>query len=138
MLLQYLKEAEEHVRKGAITELTLNALTLASCMSHQEEDENELDVGSVVESNSSDDNSDSSDGGGKIDSNGGFLDGQIDQRRQHPEVRAAKHRLQQLHSQALSACAEECERVRRILLTHLEYAEGRSAYMHVDLFQGGS
>lgn len=54
------------------------------------------------------------------------------------EVRAAKHRLQQLHSQALSACAEECERVRRILLTHLEYAEGRSAYMHVDLFQGGS
>ena len=68
MLLQYLKEAEEHVRKGAITELTLNALTLASCMSHQEEDENdqeedenELDVGSVVESNSSDDDSDSGD-----------------------------------------------------------------------------
>ncbi len=61
MLLQYLKEAEEHVRKGAITELTLNALTLANSMSHQEEDENELDISSVVESNSSDDDSDSSD-----------------------------------------------------------------------------
>jgi hypothetical protein len=59
--LQYLKEAEKHVRKGAITELTLNALQLASCMSHQEEDENELDTDSVVESNSSDDDSDSSD-----------------------------------------------------------------------------
>jgi len=61
MLLQYLKEAEEHVRKGAITELTLNALTLASCMSHQEEDENEMDIDSVVESNSSDDDCDSGD-----------------------------------------------------------------------------
>jgi len=61
MLLQYLKEAEEHVRKGAITELTLNALTLASFMSHQEEDENEMDIGSVVESNSSDDDCDSGD-----------------------------------------------------------------------------
>lgn len=54
------------------------------------------------------------------------------------EVRMAKLRLQQLHGQARSACAEECERVRRLLLMHLEYAEGRSAYMHVDLFQGGS
>ena len=61
MLLQYLKEAEEHVRKGAINKLTLNALTLASGMSHQEEDENELDVGSEVESNSSYDDSDSGD-----------------------------------------------------------------------------
>ena len=41
--------------------MTLNALQLASCMSHQEEDENELDADSVVESNSSDDDSDSSD-----------------------------------------------------------------------------
>ena len=60
MLLQYLKEAEEHVCTGAISELTLNALTLAGCVSHQEEDEDELDVGSVVGGNSSDDNSDSS------------------------------------------------------------------------------
>lgn len=53
------------------------------------------------------------------------------------EVREAKGQLQQLHGQARIACAEECERVRRLLLTHLEYAEGRSAYMRVDLYQGG-
>lgn len=53
------------------------------------------------------------------------------------EVREAKVHLQQLHGQARIACAEECERVRRLLLTHLEYAEGRSAYMRVDLYQGG-
>jgi hypothetical protein len=45
--------------------------------------------------------------------------------------------LQQLHGQARAACAEECERLRRVLLTHLEYAEGRSAYTRVDMFQGG-
>lgn len=53
------------------------------------------------------------------------------------ETRAAKQRLQQLHGQARVACAEECERVRRLLLTHLEYAEGRSAYLRVDLYQEG-
>ncbi|MCY1282743.1 hypothetical protein D9M68_119290 [compost metagenome] len=49
----------------------------------------------------------------------------------------AKRQLQQLHGRARVACAEECERLRRLLLTHLEYAEGRSAYMQVDLMQGG-
>ena len=53
------------------------------------------------------------------------------------EVREAKRHLQQLHGQARIACAQECERVRWLLLTHLEYAEGRSAYMRVDLYQGG-
>lgn len=53
------------------------------------------------------------------------------------EVREAKRHLQQLHGQARIACAQECERVRRLLLTHLEYSEGRSAYMRVDLYQGG-
>ncbi|WP_061237108.1 hypothetical protein [Ectopseudomonas composti] len=53
------------------------------------------------------------------------------------EVREAREQLRQLHGQARIACAEECERVRRLLLTHLEYAEGRSAYMRVDLYQGG-
>ena len=51
------------------------------------------------------------------------------------EVRQAKRDLQQLHQRALEACAEECERVRRALLAHLEYAEGRRAYLHVDSFQ---
>lgn len=53
------------------------------------------------------------------------------------EVREAKEQLRQLHGQARIACAEECERVRRLLLTHLEYAEGRSAYMRIDLYQAG-
>lgn len=53
------------------------------------------------------------------------------------EVRHARRQLQQLHGQARTACADECERLRRVLLTHLEYAEGRSAYMRVDMFQGG-
>ncbi|VXC44677.1 conserved hypothetical protein [Pseudomonas sp. 8Z] len=54
------------------------------------------------------------------------------------DVQAAKLRLQRLHELARQAGAEECERMRKILLTHREYAEVRSAYMHVDLFQGGS
>ncbi|MBH3340323.1 hypothetical protein I5L51_14510 [Pseudomonas mendocina] len=53
------------------------------------------------------------------------------------DVREAREQLRQLHGQARNACAEECERVRRQLLTHLEYAEGRSAYMRVDLYQAG-
>lgn len=53
------------------------------------------------------------------------------------EVRRARDQLQQLHGQARAACADECERLRRVLLTHLEYAEGRSAYTRVDMFQGG-
>lgn len=53
------------------------------------------------------------------------------------EVRHARHQLQQLHGLARAACADECKRLRRVLLAHLEYAEGRSAYMRVDMFQGG-
>lgn len=53
------------------------------------------------------------------------------------EVLEAKEQLRKLHEQARIVCAEECERVRRLLLTHLEYAEGRSAYMRVDLYQAG-
>ena len=53
------------------------------------------------------------------------------------EMRHARRQLQQLHGQARAACADECERLRRVLLTHLEYAEGRSAYTRVDMFQGG-
>lgn len=53
------------------------------------------------------------------------------------EVLQAKERLKQLHAKALRACAEECERLRLQLERHNEYAEGRSAYLWVDLFQGG-
>lgn len=54
------------------------------------------------------------------------------------EVRAARHSLKVLHDEARVACSEECERLRQILLAHLQYSEGRSAYMQVDQFQGGS
>lgn len=47
------------------------------------------------------------------------------------EVGKARQRLKLLHEKAYQACAEECERLRRVLLSHLEYAEGRSAYRQV-------
>lgn len=49
----------------------------------------------------------------------------------------AKQQLKQLHGEGLQACAEECERLRLLLLNHLEYAEGRAAYQRVDMFQAG-
>lgn len=50
---------------------------------------------------------------------------------------AAKQLLKQLHSKGLQACADECERLRLLLLNHLEYAEGRAAYQRIDMFQTG-
>lgn len=50
---------------------------------------------------------------------------------------AAKLQLKQLHGEGLQACADECERLRLLLLNHLEYAEGRAAYQRVDMFQAG-
>ena len=50
---------------------------------------------------------------------------------------AAKQLLKQLHGQGLQACADECERLRLLLLNHLEYAEGRAAYQRIDMFQAG-
>lgn len=49
----------------------------------------------------------------------------------------AKRRLQQLHEQARHACAQEVERLRQLLASHLEYAEGRSAYMQIDRLLAG-
>lgn len=54
------------------------------------------------------------------------------------DVSKARQRLKRLHDQAYQACADECERLRCLLLTHLEYAEGRSAYLQVDLLPSGS
>lgn len=51
------------------------------------------------------------------------------------EILLAKQQLKQLHGQAIKACGEVCESFRQILLTHLDYAEGRSAYSRVDLLQ---
>jgi len=47
------------------------------------------------------------------------------------QAKEARQQLKQLHDQARVACAEECERLRRVLVSHLEYAEGRSAYRQV-------
>ncbi|MBV2205173.1 MAG: hypothetical protein KUL87_07115 [Pseudomonas sp.] len=50
---------------------------------------------------------------------------------------AARALLKQLHDQARVACAEECERLRQLLVNHLEYAEGLAAYQRVELFHTG-
>jgi hypothetical protein len=56
-------------------------------------------------------------------------------REAHASVQSARQQLKRLHGQALKACAEECERLRLLLVNHLEYAEGRSAYQRVDMYQ---
>lgn len=55
-----------------------------------------------------------------------------------PAALAARAALKQLHDQARVACAEECERLRLLLVNHLEYAEGRAAYQRVELFHTGA
>jgi len=52
-------------------------------------------------------------------------------------VDAARQQLKRLHGQALTACGEECERLRLLLVNHLEYAEGRAAYQRIDMYQVG-
>lgn len=52
-------------------------------------------------------------------------------------TRTAKARLRQLHGEGLNACTDECERLRLLLLNHLEHAEGRAAYQRVDMYQAG-
>nr|WP_155551412.1 hypothetical protein [Stutzerimonas degradans] len=54
-----------------------------------------------------------------------------------PATVAARAALKQLHDQARVACAEECERLRQLLVNHLEYAEGLAAYQRVELFHTG-
>lgn len=54
-----------------------------------------------------------------------------------PAALAARHHLKQLHAQALAACADECERLHRLLLDHREGAEGRAAYQRIDMLQAG-
>lgn len=54
-----------------------------------------------------------------------------------PATLAARAALKQLHDRARVACAEECERLRQLLVNHLEYAEGLAAYQRVELFHTG-
>jgi DNA-binding GntR family transcriptional regulator len=52
------------------------------------------------------------------------------------EVVQIKRQLQQLHRRAISACGEACTEFRQVLQAHLEYQEGRSAYLRIDMLQG--
>ncbi len=53
-----------------------------------------------------------------------------------PELQAAKQQLQQLYARVLPAYAEACEKLRQLLLAHVDYAEARSAYLRTGLLQG--
>jgi len=50
-------------------------------------------------------------------------------------LRQARQALKKLHVQALEACIEECERLRQMLLAHLQYAEGSAAYQQINSWQ---
>ena len=50
------------------------------------------------------------------------------------EVEQAKQQLKALHDQARVALGEECERLRMLMLRHLQYSEGRNAYGRIDQF----
>ena len=52
------------------------------------------------------------------------------------ELQACKQSVQQLYGRAIPAYAEACEKIRQVLLTHVDYAEARSAYLRTDLLQG--
>lgn len=54
------------------------------------------------------------------------------------ELIAVKKKLQHLHLQALNACKDECEKLRKILMSHVEHREGYSAYQSIDMYQNES
>ena len=60
MLLQYLKEAEEHVSSGALSDVTLDAMTFLSGVVHEEYSDT-MEVNSVENDDSDDDSDGSSD-----------------------------------------------------------------------------
>lgn len=47
-----------------------------------------------------------------------------------------RQRLQRLHAHGVKACAAECERLRQVLQRHIEYGEGRSAYLQTESLGG--
>ncbi len=53
-----------------------------------------------------------------------------------PELQQAKNRLQELYARVIPAYAEACEKLRLLLLNHIDHAEGRSAYLRTGLLQG--
>lgn len=53
-------------------------------------------------------------------------------------ARQLKQRLKSLHAEGLKKCRAECDRLKDVLSSHTEYAEGRAAYMQIDSFGGES
>jgi len=53
-----------------------------------------------------------------------------------PELEQAKQQLHELYGQVIPAYAEACEKLRQLLLAHVDYSEARSAYMRTDLLHG--
>ncbi|SDT23723.1 hypothetical protein SAMN05216421_3237 [Halopseudomonas xinjiangensis] len=53
------------------------------------------------------------------------------------QARQLKQDLQALHAEALTRCRAECDRLRDVLHSHTEHAEGRSAYMQIDSLGDG-
>ena len=53
-----------------------------------------------------------------------------------PELQQAKSRLQELYARVIPAYAEACEKLRLLLLNHIDHAEVRSAYLRTGLLQG--
>ena len=52
------------------------------------------------------------------------------------ELLKVKDQLRGLYERVLPAYGEACEQLRQLLLNHMDYAEGRSAYQRTDLLQG--
>lgn len=53
-----------------------------------------------------------------------------------PELQISKKRVQELYARVIPVYSAACEKIRQLLLAHVDYAEARSAYMRTDLLQG--
>lgn len=53
-----------------------------------------------------------------------------------PDLQACKKQVQELYARAIPAYADACEKLRLLLLAHVDYAEARSAYLRTDLLLG--
>lgn len=53
-----------------------------------------------------------------------------------PELQQMKDQLQQLYGKVIPVYRDVCEKLRVLLLNHVDHAEGRSAYLRTELLQG--
>ncbi|MET1076693.1 MAG: hypothetical protein ABWY06_01595 [Pseudomonas sp.] len=60
---------------------------------------------------------------------------QLDGQPSSAALKVARQSLKRVHGEALRGCANESERLRKLLLAHLHYAEGNSAYRQVNDWQ---